>query len=65
MNFNFAFKAPVLAEQALQLSWRVASVEPHVRLGGLLVQLNGQAAVRGSTASVIGRGTLLVKSCPH
>ena len=65
LNFNFAFKAPVFAEQALELSWRVASVEPHVRLGGLLVQLDGQAAVRGSTPSVVGRGTLLVKWCPH
>jgi hypothetical protein len=26
LNFNFAFKAPVFAEQELLLSWRVASV---------------------------------------
>lgn len=62
LNFNFAFKAPVFAEQALDLSWRVASVEPHAGLGGLLVQLDGQAAVRGATPAVIGRGTLLVKT---
>lgn len=65
LNFNFAFKAPVFAEQALELSWRVASVEPHARLGGLLVQLDGQAAVHGAAPSVVGRGTLLVKSSPH
>jgi len=46
LNFNFAFKTPVFAEQALELSWRVTTVEAHVRLGGLLVQLDGQAAVR-------------------
>ncbi|MFX8051614.1 MaoC family dehydratase, partial [Acinetobacter baumannii] len=27
LNFNFAFKAPVFAEQELVLHWRVASVE--------------------------------------
>ena len=62
LNFNFAFKAPVFAEQSLELSWRVTSVEPHARLDGLLVQLDGQAAVRGSAPSVVARGTLLVKA---
>ena len=61
LNFNFAFKAPVFAEQALELSWRVTTVEPHARLGGLLVHLDGQAAVRGAPPAVVGRGTLLVK----
>jgi acyl dehydratase len=57
LNFNFAFKAPVFAEQTIELSWRVASVEPHERLGGLLLQLDGQAAVRGSTPALVARGT--------
>jgi acyl dehydratase len=65
LNFNFAFKAPVFAEQAIELSWRVATVEPHARLGGLLVHLDGQAAVRGATPAVVGRGTLLVKASPR
>ena len=62
LNFNFAFKSPVFAEQTLELGWRVTSVEPHAHLGGLLVQLDGQAAVRNATPAVIGRGTLLLKT---
>jgi acyl dehydratase len=62
LNFNFAFKAPVFAEQAIELGWKVASVEPHPRLGGLLVHLDGKAAVRHAPPSVVGRGTLLIKS---
>jgi acyl dehydratase len=65
LNFNFAFKAPVFAEQTIDLSWRVASVEPHARLGGLLVQLDGKAAVRGSPPAVVARGTLLVRPAPR
>lgn len=62
LNVNFAFKAPVFAEQTIELSWRVASVEPHVGLGGLLVQLDGKAAVRHAKPAVVGRVTLLIKS---
>ncbi len=64
LNFNFAFKAPVFAEQAIELSWKVASVEPNLRLGGLLVQMDGKAAVRHANPAVVGRGTLLIKSTP-
>ena len=65
LNFNFSFKAPVFAEQEIELRWTVASVEPHARLGGLLVQLDGKAAVRHARPAVIGRGTLLIKSVAH
>ena len=61
LNFNFAFKAPVFAEQTLQLTWRVASVEWHERLGGYLTQVDGRAAVSHATPALVGRGTLLVK----
>jgi acyl dehydratase len=61
LHFNFAFKAPVFAEQALELGWVVAQVEPHARLGGLLVQVDGKAAVRHASPAVVGRGTLLIK----
>ena len=64
LNFNFAFKAPVFAEQAIELSWKVASVEPHARLGGLLVHVDGRAAVRHASPAVVGRGTFLVKTVP-
>ena len=62
LNFNFAFKAPVFAEQAIELGWKVASVEPHARLGGLLVHLDGKAAVPHAPPAVVGRGTLLIKT---
>ncbi len=61
LNFNFAFKAPVFAEQELVLSWRVASIEWNLKLGGWLAHVDGRATVRHSPPSVVGRGTLLVK----
>lgn len=64
LNFNFSFKAPVFADQLLELSWHVASVEWNATLGGLLAQVNGRAAVRHSRPAVVGRGTLLVKAAP-
>ena len=64
LNFNFSFKAPVFADQPLDLFWRVASVEWHERLGGLLVQIDGRVAVRHAAPAVVGRGTLLVKAVP-
>ncbi|MBL8353049.1 MAG: MaoC family dehydratase [Burkholderiaceae bacterium] len=65
LNFNFAFKAPVFAEQTIELAWRVVSTEPHAALGGLLVQIDGKAAVRGAAPAVVARGTLLVKLAPR
>ena len=64
LNFNFSFKAPVFADQQFEVSWRVASVEWHERLGGLLVQIDGRLAVRLAAPAVVGRGTLLVKAVP-
>lgn len=64
LNFNFAFKAPVFADQLLALSWQVASVEWHATLGGLLAQVDGRAAVRDSHPAVVSRATLLVKTAP-
>ena len=62
LNFNFAFKAPVFAEQELVLNWRVASVEWNATLGGWLFHADGRATVRNAHPCVIGRGTLLVKA---
>lgn len=62
LNFNFAFKAPVFAEQDLLLQWRVASVEWNETLGGWLAHADGRAMVRHAHPCVIGRGTLLVKA---
>jgi len=62
LNFNFAFKAPVFAEQDLLVHWRVATVEWNATLGGWLAHVDGRATVRNAHPSVVGRGTLLVKS---
>ncbi len=61
LNMNFAFKAPVFADQELRLQWRVASVEWKTRLNGVLAQLDGSATVGVGHPAVIGRGTILVK----
>ena len=61
LNFNFAFKAPVFAEQELLLSWRIASIEWNATLGGWLAHADGRATVRHAHPCIIGRGTLLVK----
>lgn len=61
LNFNFAFKSPVFADQDLQLQWRVSSVAWNSKLGGLLGQVDGTASTRNSRPAVIGRGTVLVR----
>lgn len=63
LNFNFAFKAPVFADQVLALAWRVSEVEPNPRRGGFIAHLDGSASVAGK-ACVIGRGTILVRRAP-
>jgi acyl dehydratase len=60
LNFNMAFKAPVFAEQDLQLTWTVAEVVWSARLGGWVGHIDGSAQVAGRVC-VIGRGTVLVK----
>jgi acyl dehydratase len=61
LNFNFAFKRPVFADQDLLLQWRVGSVEWSSRLDGAIGHLDGTAGVKGSAPSVVGRGTILVQ----
>jgi acyl dehydratase len=61
LNFNFAFKAPVFAEQDIDLSWAVRSVEWSSRMEGWIGQVDGTARV-GGRPCVIGRGTILVKA---
>ena len=60
LNMNFAFKAPVFAEQELVLQWRVSSVTPNPKLKGLVGLLDGHASVTRGKPSVIARGTILV-----
>lgn len=62
LNFNFAFRAPVFAEQALTLHWTVEQLSLNRKLGGWLAELAGQASrTDDGTPCVIGRGTVLVK----
>jgi acyl dehydratase len=60
LNFNFAFKAPVFAEQEITLSWRVSEVERSTSRGGFIGHVDGDARVAGRPC-VIGRGTVLVR----
>ncbi len=61
LNFNFAFKAPVFADDPVHLSWTVSSVTWHPKLEGWLAQVDGKA-VSHARPCVVGRGTLLVKA---
>lgn len=60
LNMNFAFKAPVFAEQDLQLVWRVSQVAWNESLNGMLGHLDGHAWVVPGKPAVVARGTLLV-----
>jgi acyl dehydratase len=59
LNFNFAFRAPLFAEQDIVLSWRVSEIERDARRGGTVAHLDGTASVDGR-ACVVARGTILV-----
>lgn len=60
LNFSFAFKAPVFAEQDIAITWRVSEIEKSTRRGGFVGHIEGQAVVAGRVC-VVGRGTLLVR----
>jgi acyl dehydratase len=62
LNFNFAFKAPVFADQDLTLHWQVDSVSFNRKLDGWVAELSGTATVGQGLPSVVGRGTILVKT---
>ena len=59
LNFNFSFKGPGFAEQAISLSWRVSTIESSRRRGGFIGHVDGRASVAGKVC-VVGRGTVLV-----
>ena len=60
LNFNFAFKLPVFAEQDIHIEWRVTEVERSTRRGGFIGHVDGTASVGGKPC-VVGRGTVLVR----
>jgi acyl dehydratase len=61
LNFNFALKSPVFADEAIELAWVVASTEWSGRLQGWLVQADG-AVTAGERLCVVARATLLIKA---
>ncbi|HWP20851.1 MAG TPA: MaoC family dehydratase [Burkholderiaceae bacterium] len=61
LNFNFAYKAPVYANEDITLHWVVSSVEWNRKLEGYVVMVDGAASTERSGVAVISRGTLLVK----
>ncbi len=60
LNFNFAYREPIFAEQDVALEWVVTSTEWNQSLGGVIAQLDGRAVVANAPA-VIARGTVLVR----
>ena len=62
LNMNFAFKAPVFAEQEIVLQWKVSSVTANVKLKGFVGLLDGHASVARGKPAVVARGTILVST---
>ncbi len=60
LNFNFAFQAPVFAEQDIRIDWRVSEVARSTKRGGLIGHIEGTASV-GGRPCVVARGTVLVR----
>jgi acyl dehydratase len=61
LNFNFSLKAPVFADDAVDLAWIVREVKWQPSLQGWLAQADG--SVRSlDRVCVVARGTLLVKA---
>jgi acyl dehydratase len=61
LNFNFALKNPVFADEEVDLAWVVASLEWSGRLQGWLVQADG-AIKAAERLCVVARATLLIKA---
>jgi acyl dehydratase len=61
LNFNFALKHPVFADDEAELAWVVASTEWSGRLQGWLVQADGNVT-SGERLCVVARATLLIKA---
>ena len=61
LNFNFAYKAPVYADEDITLHWVVSSVEWNRKLDGYVVMVDGAASTQRSGVAVISRGALLVR----
>lgn len=61
LHFNFAYKAPIVADSEVVLEWTVAATEWNASLAGVIAQLEGRAVVGAGAPAVIARGTVLVR----
>lgn len=62
LHVNFAFKAPVFADEEATLRWSVAAVEWNDKLGGHIVMLDGGVRTERSQPALVARTALLVKA---
>lgn len=60
LNFDFAFKHPIHAEQDIEIRWRVHGIVKTTRQGAVIGHIEGEAHVGGRDC-VVGRGTVLVR----
>ncbi len=60
LNFNFAFRRPIFAEQDVHIHWRVRDAVASATRGGYIGNLDGQACV-GRRVCVVGRGTVAIR----
>ena len=60
MGFDIRFRAPVYADEDIDLRWTVRSVERKDRLAGWIAGLEGEAR-SGETLLLSGTGTLLLR----
>jgi acyl dehydratase len=63
VGFDIRFRAPVYAEEDIDMRWTVTALEPKPRLAGWIAQLEGEArSARGLLLSATG--TLLLRRPP-
>jgi acyl dehydratase len=62
LQFSFRFRAPVPANEPLELEWLVTDVRESARLGGRLVNLAGRLRCSGGRTEVGARGRVLVRA---
>jgi acyl dehydratase len=63
VGFDIRFRAPVYAEEDIDMRWTVTALEPKPRLAGWIAQLEGEA--RSARALLLSAtGTLLLRRPP-
>lgn len=62
LSFNFAFKAPIYADEDVTLEWTIADREWNAKLGGWVAQADGVAQTERAPQALVARAVLLVKT---